>query len=62
MTALPHNPGSAAALALGCCCPILDNAHGRGYMCQPGIFVYTIGCPYHDAGRSYLRDAKEESP
>lgn len=37
------NPGSDAALALGCTCPVLDNAHGTG----PGPFWLTWGCPVH---------------
>lgn len=41
------NPGSAEALAAGCKCPVLDNAHGRGWMGQPGVFVFTVGCPVH---------------
>lgn len=31
MTAIPA-PGSAKAVKMGCTCPVLDNAHGRGYM------------------------------
>lgn len=41
------NPGSDAAIALGCTCPVLDNSHGKGHYGQTGIFVYTIGCPVH---------------
>ena len=41
------NPGSDEALRLGCKCAVLDNAHGHGYMGQPGVFVYTEGCPVH---------------
>lgn len=41
------NPGSDEAIAMGCTCPVLDNGHGRGYMGQPGIFVYIEGCPLH---------------
>lgn len=46
-TPLPPNPGSDAAIAQGCICPVMDNGHGRGWMGQPGIFVYTDGCPVH---------------
>lgn len=46
MTSKP-DPGSDEAIALGCTCPVLDNGRGRGYMGQPGIYVYTIGCPVH---------------
>lgn len=41
------NPGSQAAVELGCVCPILDNAHGMGYMGVPGAFVYDGNCPVH---------------
>lgn len=48
------NPGSDDAVAKGCSCPILDNAHGRGWMggvkdkeTGETIFVYTVGCPVH---------------
>ena len=41
------DPGSDAALARGCRCPVMDNNRGRGYMGQPGIFVMTLGCPLH---------------
>jgi hypothetical protein len=41
------NPGSDAAVLLGCTCPVLDNGHGQGYMGQPSIYVYTAGCPIH---------------
>jgi hypothetical protein len=37
------NPGSDAALDLGCTCPVLDNGHGRG----AGPFWITGGCPVH---------------
>lgn len=47
MTETPK-PGSPEAVAMSCSCPILDNAHGKGYMGQPGIYVYTEGCPVHD--------------
>lgn len=53
MTDTP-NPGSDEAVALGCTCPVLDNGRGKGYMGQPGIYVYTVGCPVHP-----LEDLKE---
>jgi hypothetical protein len=43
-------PGSDAAIELGCKCPILDNAHGHGYMGQQGIYVMREDCPVHVAG------------
>lgn len=33
------NPGSDDALKDGCVCPVLDNAHGKGYMCVEGVYV-----------------------
>lgn len=54
------NPGSAEALNLGCRCPVLDNAHGRGYMSVPGVFVTTEGCPLHWPHDISLKD--DESP
>lgn len=41
------NPGSDEALDMGCICPVLDNSHGKGYMGQENVFIYTIGCPIH---------------
>lgn len=43
----PPSPGSDAAIANGCTCPIMDNAHGKGYMGVPGIYVYSGDCPLH---------------
>lgn len=39
------NPGSAAAIALGCTCPVLDNGHGKGR--GDGAFWITDRCPLH---------------
>lgn len=41
------NPGSDAAIELGCECPVLDNAHGWGYMGMEGIFAFNTSCPVH---------------
>jgi len=45
------NPGSDAALDLGCTCPVLDNAHGRGVGKDPKtgetLFWYTADCKVH---------------
>ena len=41
-------PGSDEAIAAGCTCPVLDNAHGKGYMGIPDVFVFTVGCPVHN--------------
>lgn len=40
-------PGSPEAIKQGCTCPVLDNAHGCGYMGRAGMFVVTDGCPLH---------------
>jgi hypothetical protein len=39
-------PGSGAAIAAGCQCPILDNAHGAGYL-GLGMYIIAEGCPIH---------------
>jgi hypothetical protein len=44
-----HPPGSDAALAKGCKCPVLDNAHGKGVMGdgeRNGWWI-TEDCPLH---------------
>jgi hypothetical protein len=41
------NPGSDAAITLGCKCPVMDNGRGRGYMGIKGLFVYSGECPIH---------------
>ena len=44
------NPGSDAAIDAGCRCPVLDNAHGRGFP-WPGVdgnsFWINADCPIH---------------
>lgn len=42
------NPGSEAAFAQGCTCPILDNNHGKGSDWGDGKFWITARCPLHD--------------
>ena len=43
------NPGSDAAIKMGCTCPVLDNAHGRGVMGDGEKHGYWItrSCPLH---------------
>ena len=43
-------PGSDAAVADGCSCPVLDNAHGQGLPWWNGVTAYwlTVGCPVHN--------------
>jgi hypothetical protein len=45
------NPGSKEALALGCTCPVLDNAHGEG-ITYGGERAWWINrkCPIHERG------------
>lgn len=46
-------PGSKEAIDVGCLCPVLDNAHGKGY--RGGVkddngetlYVYSELCPLH---------------
>jgi hypothetical protein len=54
----PPTPGSDAALALGCKCPVLDNEHGRGIRWpdrEPSSlpptpkFWVSADCPLHGA-------------
>ena len=47
MTDTP-TPGSKAAVALGCTCPILDNCHGEGFMMRgERVFWHNGTCPIH---------------
>lgn len=43
------NPGSDEAIREGCTCPVLDNAHGRGFTGPEGeqLFWMSEGCPLH---------------
>ena len=41
------NPGSEEAGKLGCCCPVLDNSRGKGYLGMKGIFVQNGNCKIH---------------
>lgn len=48
------NPGSDAAVALGCTCPRIDNGYGNGAnggILRDGkpVFWYTGYCPVHHA-------------
>jgi hypothetical protein len=57
------NPGSNEALDAGCLCPVMDNAHGRGYMGgakdEHGNTVFVISelCPLHGAALKGTPDA-----
>lgn len=41
------NPGSDAALDLGCECAVMDNCHGRFAPVPPSGWYITMGCPVH---------------
>lgn len=40
-------PGSDAALDLGCRCPVLDNAHGKGRYALGKDWWISENCPLH---------------
>jgi hypothetical protein len=46
------NPGSDAAIDLGCTCPVLDNNHGAGFhgLDPEPLFWYASDCPLHTEG------------
>lgn len=52
-------PGSPEAIAQGCICPPMDNAHGLGIFGMPGHYVYVVGCPLHPEAME-LREQHEE--
>lgn len=48
ITATIAPPGSPEAVKLGCTCPILDNAHGRGARATIGtLYWISADCPIH---------------
>ena len=46
------NPGSPAAIKMGCTCPVLDNGHGEGI--GSGLFWMNMKCPVH--GKPQTKD------
>lgn len=44
---LPPNPGSQAAIDLGCTCAVIDNNRGRHPPWPPDGWWITEGCPVH---------------
>lgn len=44
----PPDPGSQAAVDLGCRCPVFANRRGLGLEGRDGLFEIVIGCPVHD--------------
>lgn len=39
-------PGSDAAIAAGCNCPVMDNTRGQGWY-GSGMFIMRDDCPIH---------------
>lgn len=49
------SPGSPKARLEGCCCPVMDNNHGRGaYIDSNGkpVYWYNLDCPIHGEAES----------
>jgi len=46
-TAIPPNPGSEAAQAQGCTCPVIDNRYGKGIRDGSDEFWFNLTCPLH---------------
>jgi hypothetical protein len=47
-TSAVPDPGTHEAIAKGCTCPVIDNHYGRGFRGEPGVFMYSGGCPVHN--------------
>ena len=61
MAKITPNPGSEAALEIGCICTVVDNQYGRGYHFVEGRepqFVITVGCPVHDPSKDQARSSE----
>ncbi len=57
------NPGSDAAVAKGCTCPVLDNARGRGRVYRGTVeFWIDGGCPIHGCPRDPMTSALKDHP
>lgn len=54
------NPGSDAALDLGCRCPVLDNNHGRTPPWPPAGWWIAADCTLH-AGPATLSDMERQT-
>lgn len=51
----PPNPGSIAAITLGCLCAVIDNHYGREAPYPPDGWWITLGCPVHAPGETRVR-------
>jgi hypothetical protein len=62
------SPGSDEALDLGCTCPVLDNAHGKGAQGTwdkpegEKLFWITWGCPLHAPKTTCTDENAQETP
>lgn len=55
------NPGSRAAIKLGCTCPVLDNNYGVGKdFLGKDAFWINSGCPLHDVDSAVMREQLKE--
>jgi len=54
------NPGSDEAVAIGCTCPVMDNARGKGYMCIPDYYWISGDCPVHNTDTTTRRAEGED--
>ena len=51
-------PGSDEAIEAGCTCPVIDNAHGKGYMGEvtddkgQTVYIFSGDCPLHGRGEN----------
>lgn len=67
LTMKKPTPGSYEAIAEGCKCPVLDNAHGFGYLggvkdeSGATVFVVNGDCPLHGTPAEAL-NTLEEAP
>mgnify|MGYP001620046777 CR=1 FL=1 len=52
------NPGSPEAIKAGCLCPVVDNAHGKGWM-GSGEFWMSEDCPLHGTPKHEQDDQVE---
>lgn len=55
-------PGHLDSVALGCTCPVLDNAHGKGcgYLTTEGepVFIVSEACPIHGEAEFFPADTR----
>lgn len=52
------NPGSDAAISIGCICPVLDNGHGNEELGRIRGFYVNVECPVH--GKKIKKESDRE--